>query len=405
MVWRLGTKIMRIALVNNRFYPSFGGIENSLYYMAQHLKNLGHDPIIFVGRHEKYLSSHSIVKGIDVFRYPYPLMSWFRFLTPAFHFWMAYTGWKKICENETVDAVWCRHAPVGYALHKAGFDGPIIFIPPVLINSFRRETLARLRRGFISMVIRHLLYLSNVPQITYFERAMLKSATSVVTFSKNVASQVVSQYPFASGKIVTVNPGVDVEKFSPKKPIKELQNYYGLNEHQIVFLYVGRLTPEKNLEYLIEAYAKLDSKDIVLMLVGEGYYRSFLEDKCSTLGIKTNVIFAGYQDDPSAFYDLAYFFVLPSFYEGFGQVYLEALSSGVPCIGYACKHTATSEIVRDGLNGFVVYENSPNALFKAMDRARCLETKEYREMSKNSRDMILNKYRWAKFVRRVLSIS
>lgn len=396
---------MHIALASISFYPSYGGIATSLYYMAQYLKRLGHEPIIFVGRHANRLGSYDEIDGISVFRYTYPLSKWGSLFRPSLHFASAYRSWRRVCERGTVDAVWSHYAPVGYAVHKAGFDGPIIYTFHVLMNSFLHERVVKLKKGSLQSRIRHLLYMINYSQNAYFERGVVRNARGVVTFSDNIAAQVVHHYPSVRGKITTVSPGVDAGRFSPKKSYPELAQSYGLGENQKVFLYVGRLSAEKNLEHLIEAFSLVEGKDNVLLLVGEGKHRHFLEGRCRELGIEDRVVFTGYQDDPSPFYALAYFFVLPTLYEGFGLVYLEALSSGVPCIGYAGDLTATVEIIQDGINGFVVYESSPVALSQAMTRACNLKKSEHQKMSQNARNIAVENYSWEQFVREVLSLS
>ncbi|MCP4541871.1 MAG: glycosyltransferase family 4 protein [Chloroflexi bacterium] len=397
--------MMRIALVSNRFYPSFGGVENSLYYMAQHLGHLGNEVIIFVGRHDEQLNCQSTVKGIKVLRYPYPLSKWAQLANPSLDVLAAARYWKQTLGQNRVDMVWGRCAYLCYAIQKAGFDGPIALIPPALGNLFYREIFANLRGNFVRNVKQRVLYLVQSPQKAYFERAAVKNVGTVVTFSENVASQMTRQYPFVGRKISVVRPGVDSKEFSPKERDLKLACFYGLNDRHRVFLYVGRLTPEKNIALLIEAFAMVEGDDNRLIIVGDGYHRHFLEQRCRDLGLQEKIIFTGYQENTSAFHSLAHFFVLPTLYEGFGQVYLEAMSSGVPCIGFAGKLTATSEIIKDTENGFIAYKHSPEALSRSMQRARTLDDGEYRRMCTRARNLIVENYRWEHFVSTVLTLS
>lgn len=105
-------------------------------------------------------------------------------------------------------------------------------------------------------------------------------------------------------------------------------------EGKNIILYTGRLVEVKGLDLLLNAFAKSQINNYVLVIVGEGKLKETLTEQSQQLGIYDKVIFAGFYSGVElyAWYDLANFFILPSRYEPFGAVVNEALVYGCPVI-------------------------------------------------------------------------
>lgn len=106
-------------------------------------------------------------------------------------------------------------------------------------------------------------------------------------------------------------------------------------ENDFVVGCVGRLCFQKNQEFLIEIFDKLLKKheNSKLLLIGDGPDRDMLENKISALGIKDKICFLGLRNDVNELLNVFDAFVLPSRYEGFGIVYLEAQINMLPSFG------------------------------------------------------------------------
>jgi phosphatidylinositol alpha 1,6-mannosyltransferase len=132
-------------------------------------------------------------------------------------------------------------------------------------------------------------------------------------------------------------------------------------------LYVGRLTPEKDLPVLFDAYDRLRAaprvRPLELTLVGDGAYTGVMRARAPR-----DVRFAGYLEGEalSAAYAAADVFVFPSRSETLGNVVLEALASGLPVIGVA--EGGTVENVRDGVNGILCEPGNPAAFAAGIRR-------------------------------------
>jgi len=135
--------------------------------------------------------------------------------------------------------------------------------------------------------------------------------------------------------------GIDVERFNPSHRVES----DGVN-----VLYVGRVSVEKNLDILTNIFR--DRHDARLTIVGDGPYLNEMKKKCPS------AIFTGFLDgeDLSREYASSDIFVFPSTTDTFGNVVLEAMSSGLPVI--VTNKMGPKELVAEGENGFIAVDDS-----------------------------------------------
>lgn len=130
---------------------------------------------------------------------------------------------------------------------------------------------------------------------------------------------------------------------------------------------LGRLSPEKGHDVLIEAFARIapDFHDVDLLLIGEGPARGALEKLVHARGLQDRVHMPGAAKAPFATLAEAALFVLPSRFEGFPNALAEAMALGLPCI--ATEGAAGTEgLVRDKENGWLVPNEDPAAMAAAI---------------------------------------
>ncbi|KZY76924.1 hypothetical protein A3741_22815 [Oleiphilus sp. HI0069] len=123
----------------------------------------------------------------------------------------------------------------------------------------------------------------------------------------------------------------------------------------------------------------------------------------------TRVRFLGFVNEPRKVYAASDCFVLPSTYEGFGHVHLEANACGIPSIGFGTNPpeviTATEEIVEDGANGYVVRELGVEPLYEKMMSAVSVQLKEGRHLTASKcLDVVKSKYSWEQHAANILEI-
>ncbi|OAL80042.1 glycosyl transferase [Acinetobacter sp. SFB] len=135
--------------------------------------------------------------------------------------------------------------------------------------------------------------------------------------------------------LAIVGRGVDVACFSPEHSLSALRQQWKATLETRVMLYVGRLSPEKEIDVLVNAYIamkQVTQQDVKLVIVGNGPDRSRLEMLCQS----HDVIFTGNLTglNLAQAYASANVFVFASQVETFGNVVLEAMASGLPVIAY-----------------------------------------------------------------------
>ena len=151
--------------------------------------------------------------------------------------------------------------------------------------------------------------------------------------------------------------GVDTERFSPKLRDADVRSRNG-SDDSLHVLYVGRLTPEKDLPVLFDAYRKLTAGNpplpVNLVLTGDGAYTSKMRSKAPK-----DAVFTGYLsgEELAKAYASADVFVFPSRTDTLGNVVLEAQASGLPVI--AAAEGGPVENIKDGENGFLCTPGDP----------------------------------------------
>ena len=177
--------------------------------------------------------------------------------------------------------------------------------------------------------------------------------------SEGVAAEVERGYP---GVRVVVTPnGVDLDRFRPDERARaELRGARGVNGEELVALFVGGDWHHKGLGVLLEALAA--APGMRLWVVGRGDEAGF-KAKAEQLGVATRVEFMGTQSDVERFYQAADVLVLPSRYEAFSLVSLEAAACGLPLV--VTPVIGVVELIGDGEAGRIV-ERSAEAIAGAL---------------------------------------
>lgn len=148
-----------------------------------------------------------------------------------------------------------------------------------------------------------------------------------------------------------------------------------LQQREKVVLFVGRLSPEKQIDHLISIFCEAHLPGWNLHIIGDGPERSALEAHARALPNSTSVAFLGSQKNLVHHYQSARFIALTSRTEGLSNVLLEGMANGCVPISYDCK-VGPSTLIRHGVNGVLIPPQEKAAFVKelvslASDAARC----------------------------------
>jgi glycosyltransferase involved in cell wall biosynthesis len=195
-------------------------------------------------------------------------------------------------------------------------------------------------------------------------RLFYPRAAARLCVSQGAADDLATISGIDRGSIEVIHNPVSVPNDIRSTP--EIEMLWG--EATARILTVGSLKLQKNHALLLRAFARFGREDARLMILGEGSVRRELEMLARELGIAGRIIMPGFAVDPWPYYASASLFVLSSDYEGFGNVLVEALASGVPVVSTDCE-SGPREILADGEFGTLVPCGDADALAEAMEQA------------------------------------
>jgi D-inositol-3-phosphate glycosyltransferase len=246
------------------------------------------------------------------------------------------------------------------------------------------------------------------------EKQVIGRVNRIVVATLAELTQLRFLYKADPDKMVIVPPGVDVSHFYPI-PADEAKSFVGLKPEDGMILFVGRIEPLKGVDTLINAMCCLQLKDktrpVHLAIIGGDPSASpeqmtvemaRLQKMCDDLGLGKTVVFLGKrgQDTLPYYYSAADVLVMPSHYESFGMVALEAMSCGTPVI--ASEVGGLAYLVRDGETGFTIPAEEPDMLCDKL--SWLLNDHELHARMSNDAAEYAQDYAWEKIATQIVDV-
>ncbi len=204
----------------------------------------------------------------------------------------------------------------------------------------------------------------------------------IMTNSELVKEQILDHYPVAPGRIRVLYNGVDTGRFHARlrdRARNGMRDRLGHGETDRVILFVANNFRLKNLRFLLEAMALSAAPETRLLVVGNDDPGPYLK-WARTHGLGDRVRFAGPRSDTPELYAAADLFVLPTRYDAFANVCLEAMACGLPVI--TTRHNGAAELIEEGRNGYVLQGDDPRELARRITEMSTLPPDESAEMSR-----------------------
>ena len=187
----------------------------------------------------------------------------------------------------------------------------------------------------------------------------------IVAISERVRTQLKQYYGVPDEKIVTIPNGINLTRFDPSnaRSRAEVREGFGLSQDVPLVLFVGSQYRLKGLEFAIRSLSEMQTEAFLLVVGGDtaAPFKRLAEQ----LGVSDRVIFAGARSDLPKIYTAADALVLPTLYETFALVCLEAMASGLPVL--ASPVGGIEDYLRDGENGFHI-RRDPQDIAQKLDR-------------------------------------
>ncbi len=184
---------------------------------------------------------------------------------------------------------------------------------------------------------RHQGWVANPPQshIHSVERWMAHRADAVIVCSYYMRGHVADIFDIDEGRVAVIPNGVDPSELQPTGDLGALRAEFAAPHEQLVLL-VGRLVYEKGFQLALDALPDVIARvgDVRFLVAGSGTHEAELRAQAHRLGLDEHGTFVGWIGDDvlHSLYRIADLCVVPSIYEPFGLVALEAMASGCPCI-------------------------------------------------------------------------
>ena len=246
------------------------------------------------------------------------------------------------------------------------------------------------------------------------EERITHFANRLIAATPAEESQLIELYDADPDKITIIPPGVDLCHFRPQSR-SEMRRQLGLPRDRKIALFVGRIEPLKGIDTILQAARLLCdqnpalAEELTVAIVGGSPWAVQLDVEMarlqamrSELGLERIVRFVGARQQSVLpdFYSAADVVLMPSHYESFGMVGLEAMSCGAPVI--AAKVGGLAHLVKDGKTGFLVPSRAPGELANRMNLLLSDELLRW-EMGKAARKEA-RRYGWRIIADRMLAL-
>ena len=355
---------MRIGQLTEVYKPVINGVTNFISLHKWVLESWGHKVFVFTLGHEDYEDDE-----LHVIRSPAIPLS-----DTGYHlsFQFSRRARKKI---KTMDVLHVHHPFISG--RQAISLGKRYEIPVVFTNHTRYHVQARYYIPFVPEGLSRAFLEAYLPPFT-------DQCDLVVAPSQGI--QRVLRELGVTCHIEVIPNGVDVARFQrPPAPLSKRD--LGLPDHASVAIAVGRLGPEKNLPFLLRAFALVagEAPHLHLVVIGSGPREEYLKETVHLLGLGPRVHLVGaapYEDVPN-WLAVGDFFVIASVSESHPLTVLEALAAGLPVLGIPCP--GVEDTIVDGFNGLLSPEDAD--IFAAQMRRLAMEPDLRARLAAGAREM------------------
>ncbi|WP_433528904.1 glycosyltransferase family 4 protein [Micromonospora sp. CA-263727] len=227
------------------------------------------------------------------------------------------------------------------------------------------------------------------------EHWLSNASTRLIACSGYMREQVTTLFEVPDGQVEVVPNGVDDRAWRarPRAVASARARFAGDGP---LIGYAGRLVYEKGVQHLVDAVPQLRERHpgLRVLIAGDGPYRGELEERSHQLGLAGTVRFAGFLDNTQlpAVLGATDATVVPSLYEPFGMVALEAAAAGAPLA--VARTGGLAEIVEPGVTGVTFPHSDPPALAGAVGQLLGDEVFA-RRVARQARSMVGRRYGWA----------
>jgi len=339
---------MKILIFNTLYYPNqIGGAEKSTQLLAEGLKSEGLEVIVVTTSNKDYIY---YLNGVKVYYVNMPNLYWAynakeekKYKKPIWHLIDSYNPFnkkiEKILDNEKPDIIHTNNlAGFSVSVWKLAKQKNIKIVHTLRdyyllcpkSTMFNEKKLKNCEKQCLSCKF------YSIPK-----KEMSKYVDVVVGISKFILDKHLKFGYFPNAKKEVIYNSVEI----PKNFIKERKL-----KKEIIFGYVGSLSPSKGIEFLLEKFSALDMQNTELHIYGKGNTKGY-EKRLRLKYQNEKIIFQGFQKPENIYVNIDILIVSSLWNEPFGRIVLEANSYGIPVL--VSNRGGLPELVENGKNGYI----------------------------------------------------
>jgi len=379
--------MVKVAVVSSglvRLPPIRGGaVEEYVYQLVKHLRRLGVDAVAVDSTHNEKPKLEE-VEGVPILRVPTPNL---RRVPKGFVLTEYAFGLKipKALKGIGAEIVHANTAWVGFALAKSLGTVPLVY---TCHNPLWPEEIVHAQEHVVRLV----------------ESYTMKRGAAVIALNSTMKRSIVTKAGLDKRKVIIIPNGVDIEFFRPGIPVDDVVKKLGLESRRVI-LFVGRVTYGKGVHILLKAFNILAKRypDLKLVVVGplsDHFGEEGISEYARALMVyakrflpRNSYVFTGAVDRETLrkLYSVAYTCVLPSYFEAFPMVLIEAMASGCPVVG--SNAGGIPDVIADGYSGLLFRRGDYTDLVLKLEIL--LEEESLRNaISTNARKYVIEKFSW-----------
>jgi len=340
---------MKILIFNSLYYPNIvGGAERSVQILAEGLKQKNINPIVVTTSNKDYVD---YINGVKVYYVNTPNLYWMKeakeqpkWKKPLWHLIDSFN----LLAKEKIENILKKEKPdVIHTNNLAGFS----VIVWKLVKKFKLPVIHTIRDYYLLC-----------PSSTMFKKGKNCEKQcircKIFSFPKKILSNKYVDGAVGISRFILnkhVNLGYfessEIKKYIPNPiSISNIPLKRKLYKEEIVFGFVGLLSPSKGIEFILEHFQKLHLPNVKLFIYGKGVTQDY-EKRLKRKYSSSNIVFRGFRD-PKEIYTEIDILIVPSLWnEPFGRIVPEAYASGIPVV--VSNRGGLPELVEEGKTGFI----------------------------------------------------
>ncbi|TRZ55218.1 glycosyltransferase family 1 protein [archaeon] len=238
------------------------------------------------------------------------------------------------------------------------------------------------------------------------EKMNVEKAKKIIVMSQVLKNEVLKNYKVPDEKVEVIYSGVNCDEFSPdnrKLYNSGIRKKLGIEENDIVLLFVGNPYNRKGLEYAVRALPLINEKRVKLLVMGKDLGDEKIANYqalAKKIGVGDKLVYGGFTNEIKKYFSVGDIFVFPTLYEPFGLVITEAMASGMPDVVSRCAGAA--ELIEDGKEGMLL-DNPKNHKEIAEKINYLIDNNLFRKMGKAARAKA-ETFTWDRTTQQMLSV-